>query len=474
MQESCGVFGIVEKRERQRNFKIHHGLGQVDKAYSDTALKRMGKLAFQIFFALKGLQHRGQDSSGMAVCCNAGIGHNRYSTTGGVNKKNIQPIQGSFRGIPFALAHNGNLTNTLELKKIVEDCGAVFEEGVSDTRIIVKLIEISIKQDFLEALEDSLLKLRGAFSLVILYRDKVIAAKDSFGVRPLCFGENEQYYAVSSESCSLDHLNIQLLREVKPGELIIIDRYGIQSKSWILQTKKKICLFEYIYFARPDSVIDGVPVHRARRKMGCYLACEHSPKILSGQAIVPALDSGLLAALGFRDCTNILLVYEALFRAHFTFGRTFIASTQDSREFGVSLKFNPVLFDIENKRVILIDDSIVRGTTAPRLVKLLKTPKKLMGKIYQGAKEVYMLVTAPPYLYPCYYGIDTWRYEGELIAGQCKGDIEKVREKIGADYLGYLSLESTIKAVVESDLTGKLKPCDFCTACFTGNYPIKS
>lgn len=484
MREGCGVFGIVEKKQQRRDFKIHRGLGVVDKALDEETLNEMGLLGWKIFFALKGLQHRGQESSGMAVSDNAGIGHNRYSTTGKVNKENIQPIVGNFKGVPFAIAHNGNLVNTLALKQEAETKGADFGEKkrdkidsaskleISDTRVIAKLIETSPLDDFLEAFIEVLSKLKGAFSLIVLYKDKVIGVKDSFGIRPLCLGENEEYYALSSESCAFDHLGIKLIREVSPGELVMIDSAGIRSMNWTTPLGKKMCIFEYIYFARPDSVLDGVPIYRAQKKMGEYLAREHFLKIARDEAIVPVLDSGLMAALGMHEFTNIPLIYEALFRAHFTFGRTFI-SGPDLRKIGVSLKFNPVLFDIENKRIVLVDDSIVRGITIPWVINLLKTPKEIMGKIYKGAAQVDVLVTAPPYRFPCYYGIDTWRYEGELIAANYEGDIPKIREEIGADYLGYLSLENTIRAVVESDLTGKLQPSDFCTACFTGNYPVR-
>lgn len=479
----CGIFGMVAKKPQRRNFKIHRGMGTVDQAFNKEIIDDMGELGWKIFFALKGLQHRGQDSSGMVISDNVGGGHNRYSTAGKINKANVQPIEGNFYGYPFALAQNGNLINTLELKKEAEGSGADFGENqrlssaadleISDTRVIVKLIETSLFHDFFDALRDVLSKMRGAFSLIVFYGDKIIAVKDQFGIRPLCLGENADYYAVSSESCALDHLGIKLTREINPAEFIVIDSNGFSSENWTSPLCKKICLFEYIYFARPDSIIDGVPVYRARKKMGEYLAIEHPLTVIRNEVIIPVLDSGLMAALGLHEHTNIPLAYEALFRAHFTFGRSFISSP-DLRQLGVSLKFNPVLFDIQGKRAIVVDDSVVRGTTLPWVIKLLKTPREIMGQIIKGAKTCDILVTAPPYMFPCYYGIDTWRLKDELIAANCQGNISAVREKIDADYLGYLSLKNTIQSVIESDLKKKLCFDNFCTACFTGEYLIKS
>lgn len=469
----CGIFGIVEKRPQKMSFRIHRGLGVVAEAFTGEILNEMGDIGWKLFYALKGLQHRGQASSGMAVSDNAGLGHDRYPTAGLVSRANIQPIEGNFRGVPFALGHNGNLINTLELKMELLNRGIVLEETASDTRIITKLIETSLKDDFFEAVEETLLKLSGAFSLIILYQDKIIGVKDPFGIRPLCLGENEECYALSSESCAFDHLNIELIREIEPGELIVVDAHGVHSKKWHPRPKKKICLFEYIYFARPDSIIDGVPVYRARKLMGQFLANEHPSAVILSEAIVPVLDSALMASLGLHEFTNLPLRYEGLFRAHFTFEkRTFIEDEPDLRELGVNLKFNPVLFDIQDKHIILIDDSIVRGTTAPRVIRFLRTPKVIMGRTIRGAKKIYFLLTSPPYLYSCWYGIDTGRKRGELIAKTCGGDISRIRDKIGADYLGYLSIEKTVQAVVESDLTQKMQASDFCTACFSGEYPI--
>ncbi len=470
----CGIFGIVEKKQLKRNFKIHRGLGIVPEVFTGEILNEIGDIGWRVFYALKGLQHRGQASAGIAVFDNAAIGHNRYSTAGLVNRANIQPIEGNFQDYPFALSHNGNIVNTEELKIELARAGVFLEEEASDTRVIVKLIEASPERDFFKAVEKTLVKLKGAFSLIILYRDKIIGVKDSFGIRPLCLGESENCYALSSESCAFDHLNIQLIREIEPGELVILEAGGISSRKWTNETTKKICLFEYIYFARPDSIIDGIPVYWARKLMGRFLAEEYPELVTLAEAVVPVLDSGLMGSLGLSEITGLPLRYEGLFRAHFTFEkRTFIEDEPDLRELGVNLKFNPVLFDIQDKHVILVDDSIVRGTTIPRVAKFLKTPKIIMGKTIKGAKRVSVLVTSPPYLFPCWYGIDTGRREGELIAQACGRDILKIQEKIKVDYLGYLSLEKTIRAVIESDLTAKLRLDDFCTACFTGDYPIK-
>jgi len=469
----CGVFGLVEKESRIKNFKIHRAPGTVNQAFDEEILNDMGTIGWRLFYALKGLQHRGDASCGIAVVNNAAISHNRYSTSGKVTRANIQPIEGSFCGRPFALSHNGNLVNVPELKIELAAKGIVLEEEASDTRIVAKLIEVSNRKDFFAAVEETLFKLKGAFSLVILYGGKVVGVKDPWGIRPLCLGESENYYALSSESCALDHLNIELIREVEPGELILLDANHIYSKKWTSHTQKKICLFEFIYFARPDSMIDGVPVYRAQKLMGQFLAQEHPEVIKRGEAIVPVLDSAKMAGQGLHAFTSIPLQEEALFRGHFTYEkRTFLQDEPDYRKLGVRLKFNPVKFDIAGKETIVIDDSIVKGTTSPIVVNLLKSPKRLYGKVFDGAKEIYFLVASPPYRFPCYYGIDTGRRNEEPIAYTYQGNIEKIRERTSADYLGYLSLENTIRAVVESDLNKKLKPSNFCTACFTGNYPI--
>lgn len=486
MRENCAVLGLVGKKSEAREFFCRRKMGTVDAMFSQELVGRLGGLGEKLGLGLKELQHRGQESTGFAVSQNVAIGHNRYSTTGENSDLNIQPVFGEFKGKLIALAHNGNLINTSQLKELAEKRGFDFskikiaskakaEEELSDTWVILALLETSPLSDFIEAIKEVLPMLQGAFSLVILYEDMVIAARDRFGIRPLCLGENDDYFIIASESCALGSLGADFVRDLGPGELWIATRDGTVSSIWAENQELKICIFEYIYFGRPDSIMEGISIYLARKNLGRSAALEHLSSISGADLIVPVKDSGTLGAIGVHEETGISFDSEVLCRPHFTYvrPRTFIESDQGLREEAVWLKFRPILFDIQEKTIILVDDSIVRATTIPRVIKLLKNSQQALGKTVKGAKKIFVLITSPPYMFPCYYGIDTWRYfeSGELCARNFSGDIEKIRKHIGADYLGYLSLESTIKAILKADLTGKMKPCNFCTACFTGEYP---
>lgn len=393
-----------------------------------------------------------------------GIAHNRYSTTAKSDSENIQPIQEFWRGEEFWLAHNGNLVNTEELRK---ECFKRGKKPVtsSDTGAIATLISLSEASSFEKALEETLRKLKGAFSIVILKQDEIIALRDKLGIRPLCLGKRGNDWIVASESCALAHLGAVLIREIEPGEVLIIKSLGEQKKYYYsanLSNTPKQCIFEYIYFQRPDTIVGERRMMNVRENMGRFLARELSKHLSGIDLVIPIPDSGNDGGLGFIEESGIKNGAKSLFRPHL-FSRTFIEPISEFRDMGIELKHVIIPEKIARKRIVLVDDSIVRGTTTKRLTQRLREA---------GAKKIYIVVHSPPYRYPCYYGIDTYRVRGELLAARCNGDIEKMRQEIGADFLGYLSIESTIKAIIE--ISGKpLSKENFCTACFTGEYPVK-
>ena len=433
------------------------------------------KNAYEIlYFSLFALQHRGQESCGIVISDGKnvnqkrgmglvydvfsyddqtklkghyGIGHVRYSTTGSPKTKNIQPFVAEYKGKTYAIAHNGNLTNSYELRKKFEENGTIFQTTL-DTEIIMHLVVKSKKKTFEEKLIDSVSKLKGAFSLVILSPDCIYAVKDPWGIRPLCLGKINNGYIVASESCAFDLVGADYLREIEPGEIVRIDKNGIKSINY---GKKRIsrCIFEFIYFARPDSIIFGESVYKVRKNLGMKLA-EEFP--FDGNIVIPIPDSGNIAAIGFAEKKGIPFEM-GMIRNHYI-GRTFIQPFQTTRELQVKIKLNPVKNVIKGKEVIVIEDSIVRGTTSKFRIKALKKA---------GAKKIYMGVSCPPIRYPCFYGID-FPSKGELAAS--KKEIEEIRKSIGLDGLYYLSLEGMLSA-------SSLSPDEFCTACFTGNYKIK-
>jgi amidophosphoribosyltransferase len=446
LRESCGVFGIYSPDE---------------------------DVARLTFFALFALQHRGQESAGIAttdgkclqVYADMGlvsqvfsedslsqlsgdiaIGHTRYSTRGSSRLTNAQPIVVGSSPDSLAIAHNGNIINAEHLYEELSDQGYTFHTS-TDTEIIANLILSAPDKDWIDKIRYAMHRLQGAYSLTIMTDHNLFGVRDPFGVRPLCLGTINGGYVIASESCALDHIGASFMREIEPGEIVSITENGIDS--YREESKRKgICIFEYIYFARPDSVINGRLLYPARLAMGAGLAQEHQ---VEADLVMGVPDSATAAGIGYSRQSNIPLC-EGLLKNRYV-GRTFIEPDQRIRDLGVKLKFNPLPHMLDGKRVVVVDDSIVRGTTTPKVVKLLRRA---------GAKEVHMRICAPPIRYPCFFGVDM-ATRWELIAAQ--KTIPEIRDFIGADSLGYLSIDGLIKAVA-------LPKDIFCLACFTGDYPI--
>jgi amidophosphoribosyltransferase len=446
MYESCGVFGV---------YAPGINVGQTT------------------FFALFALQHRGQESAGIAVTDGngirlhtrmglvsqaftetdlallqgyIGIGHNRYSTTGSSKPMNAQPIIAKSEGLTIAIAHNGNIINAKLLRDELQERGYQFNTS-SDSEVIANLILASPGQNWQGRIEHAMRRLQGAYSLAILTENKLIGVRDPFGVRPLCLGTIDGGWCIASESCALDHIGAQFIREIDPGEILVIDSHGVQSFKKE-NDRKALCIFEYIYFARPDSIIQGKLLYQAREAMGRILAEEYP---VDADFVMGVPDSATAAGIGYANASGIPYC-EGLLKNRYV-GRTFIEPEQRIRELGVQLKFNPLSRIIAGKRLVVVDDSIVRGTTTPRVVSLLRKA---------GAKEVHLRICAPPIRYPCFFGVDM-ATKWELIAA--RKTIPEIREHLGADSLGYLSVDGLIRAV---DLPKDI----FCLACFTGEYPI--
>lgn len=453
LHEECGVFGI-------------YGNATKDVATS-------------VYYALYALQHRGQESSGIVVndggvfsyhkdlglvheiftrdvmeklgTGNIAIGHCRYSTTGNANRSNAQPLVVRHVKGPMSIAHNGNLTNARELREEYELKGGIFH-NTSDTEVISYVItEQRLLHSSIEgAVEAAMSRLEGAYSLVMMSPTKLLACRDPLGYRPLCLGKTaEGDFVVASETCAFDSIGAEYLRDIDPGELVVIDRNGVRSirTHCPADGKSHICVFEYVYFARPDSVIEGVSVHKARMRAGEFLWKEHP---VEADVVVGVPDSGLDAALGLAQASGI--PYGVGFIKNRYVGRTFIQPTQGMRENAVRIKLNAISETVKGKRVILVDDSIVRGTTSARIVNLIRDA---------GAKEVHMRISSPPFINPCYFGTDIDNKD-KLIA--CRLTIPEIAKEIGVDSLGYLSVEGVRSLAKESG-------ADFCDGCFTGNYP---
>ncbi len=446
MHEACGIFGVFAPGE---------------------------DVARITFFALFALQHRGQESAGIAtsdgkriqlyakmglvsqvfsedslsqLCGDIAIGHNRYSTTGSSRSCNVQPIIVGSGEDTIAIAHNGNLINAEHLFKDLCERGYTFNT-TTDSEVIANQILASPGQDWVERIRYTMRRIKGAYTLVIMTQNQLIAVRDPFGVRPLCLGKINGHWIVASESCALDHIGASFVRDIEPGEIVVIDSQGTRSYHEPVE-RKATCIFEYIYFARPDSRIDGRLVYQARLAMGARLAEEHPVK---ADLAVGVPDSATVAGIGFAQKSGIPYT-EGLIKNRYV-GRTFIAPDQRMRELGVKMKFNPLPDVLNGKRVVLVDDSIVRGTTTPNVVNLLRKA---------GASEVHMRICAPPLVHPCFFGVDM-ATRRELIAA--RKTVEEVRQFIGADSLGYISLEGLIQSV-------GLPGVNFCNACFTGDYPI--
>ncbi|MCT4687797.1 amidophosphoribosyltransferase [Vallitalea sp.] len=450
LKEECGVFGVYNNNEFDTSRLTYYGL-----------------------FAL---QHRGQESAGIAVNNkgtilyrkemgmvseifddvvldylkgHSAIGHVRYSTTGESYAENAQPLVIKYTKGHMAIAHNGNITNAGKIKKELEEQGTIFQT-TSDTEVIAALLSrIRIKYSTIEdALREVMTIIKGAYSLLIMTPNKLIAARDPLGMRPLVIGKKEDSYVFSSESCAFDSLGIKFIRDVEPGEMIVVNNEGIKSIQTEVPKKSASCIFEYIYFARPDSIMDGIEVYSARYQAGIVLAKEHP---VEADVVVGVPDSGLAAAHGFAHALGIK--YVGGFMKNRYVGRTFIQPSQEMRELGVHMKLNPIRSQIEGKRVVMIDDSLVRGTTSKKIVNLLKAA---------GAKEVHVRISSPPVKHSCYFGIDTPERKN-LIAGNMS--IDGIKDLIGADSLGYISNEGLLSTCKD----GKR---DYCMACFNGKYPM--
>jgi amidophosphoribosyltransferase len=433
------------------------------------------------YLGLHALQHRGQESAGIVTSDGLtlhmhkamglvadifvedvlsqlrgtlAIGHTRYSTAGDSALLNAQPIMVQSNKGAMALAHNGNLVNAHEIRARLESQGSIFQTN-SDTEVIVHLIALSKEQTLPEAMADALRRVEGAFSLVMISPDRIFAARDPRGFRPLAMGkipkhgvEKQDTMVFASETCAFDLIGAEFVRDVKPGELIVIGPEGMSSRFYSPSPAQSSCIFEHVYFSRPDSLVFGRSVQESREDLGRQLARE-AP--VEADIVVPVPDSGVTAALGYADESGIPFRF-ALIRNHYV-GRTFIEPRQTVRDFGVKLKLNPVRSLLEGKRVVLIDDSIVRGTTSRKIVRMIRNA---------GAKEVHMRISCPPTISPCFYGVDT-PSKRELIAAN--KTVEEIREFIGADSLSYLSLEGLKKACGDGEKT------NYCTACYTGVYP---
>ena len=446
-KEECGVFGVYTNKSMDVSSMVYYGL------YA--------------------LQHRGQESAGIAVANGesvdihkgmglvteafskddlnklkgfAAIGHVRYSTSGDTRIENAQPLLSQSKLGSIAMAHNGTLVNADVIRELLEDGGHIFHTSI-DSEVIANLIARGAKKGIERAIFDAIQAVRGSFAMVILTEDKLIGVRDPHGIRPLCLGKLDEGYVLSSESCALDAIGAELVRDIEPGEIIIIDDNGIKSYKYSENTQCQTCAFEYIYFARPDSTIDGLDVHYSRLRAGEELYNENK---IEADIVVAVPDSGIPAAIGYSKASGI--GYDTGFVKNRYVGRTFITPSQEIREKAVSVKLNPLKVNVNGKRVILIDDSIVRGTTSKHLVDALRRA---------GAKEVHFLVASPIVKFPCYFGIDT-PYRSELIGA--KKSIEEIRDAIGADSLGYLSMKGMYKCFKND--------CEYCVGCFNGIYPI--
>lgn len=447
IKEECGVFGIFGHPEA----------------------------ANLTYLGLYALQHRGQEGAG--ICSSDGtklylekslglvaeifnekvikklpghiaIGHNRYSTTGSSTLENVQPLMATYSLGSIAIAHNGNLIDIDTLREKLEKDGAIFQ-STSDSEIILHLIARAKSGQPIERIANAVRQVSGAFSLLLMTEKELIAIRDPYGIRPLALGSLHNAYVVASETCAFDLIGANYIRDIYPGEMLIINENGLNSIKIFNSAKPAHCVFEFIYFARPDSYIfDHICVNTIRKELGRQLAREHP---IEADLVIPVPDSGVPAALGYAEESGIPFEF-GLIRNHYV-GRTFIEPKQSIRHFGVKVKLNPVRDALKDKRVIVIDDSIVRGTTSKKIVKMIRE----LG----GAKEVHMRISSPPTIGPCFYGIDTPTRQ-ELIASSHK--IEEIRKYTTADSLGYLSIEGLKKVIPNADL--------FCMACFNCKYPI--
>ena len=453
IHEECGVFGVFSPQKED--------------------------VAHLAYYGLYALQHRGQESAGIVVNDdgvfqvgkgrglvneifgheelralgrgNIVVGHVRYATTGSDNSQNIQPLVINHHKGHMALAHNGNLTNSFELRQALEEQGSIFHTTTDSEVIAYLIVQERLRQDSIEAaVVQAMERLTGAYSLVISSPTKLIAARDPYGFRPLCLGQRpDGALVVASETCALDAVGAAFVRDIEPGEVVTIDQNGLRSdRRHCGKAPKRLCVFEYIYFSRPDSIVDGASVALARQRAGAFLAATHPA---AADVVIGVPDSGLDAAIGYANAAGI--PYAIGFTKNKYIGRTFIAPTQAQRETGVDIKLNPIRPVVEGKRVVLIDDSIVRGTTCRRTIDMLRRA---------GAREIHMRISAPPFIAPCFYGTDVDSADN-LIANH--HSVAEIAALIGVDSLGFLQLDQ-VRQLTGSD-------SGFCTACFSGEYPTR-
>ncbi|WP_142848694.1 amidophosphoribosyltransferase [Telmatospirillum sp. J64-1] len=454
MREECGVFGIFGHHDSA----AHAALG------------------------LHALQHRGQEAAGIVSCDgehfhnhrglghvadnfgtesvikrlkgSMAIGHVRYSTSGETMLRNVQPLFGDFEFGGLAIAHNGNLTNAVTLRKSLVRRGCLFQ-STTDTETIIHLIAISLYSTVEDRLIDALRQVEGAYSLVAMTKDMVLGVRDPLGIRPLVLGKLGESWIMASESVALDIIGADFVRDVEPGEMVILTKEGVRSVKPFPPQKRRFCIFEYIYFARPDSVADGTSVYEVRKRIGAELARESA---VEADVVIPVPDSGVPAALGYAGEAGIPFEL-GIIRNHYV-GRTFIQPTDNIRHLGVKLKHNANRAYVAGKRVILVDDSIVRGTTSKRIVEMVRAA---------GATEVHMRISSPPTVNPCFYGIDTPEQNKLLAAAY---DTEGMAKLIGVDSLAFISIDGLYRAVGREEGRDPADP-QFCDACFTGEYPVR-
>ncbi len=450
MEEACGVFGIFAPGEdlfRLSCFALfalqHRGQESAGIAVSDGKtihLKKGVGLVSEVFTDLEAMKNKPTV---------AAVSHVRYSTSGGGRPENAQPLLIEYRHGSLAVVHNGNLVNALELREFLEDQGSIFQT-TTDSELVAHLIARYGYRDLEASLTSALPHLHGAYNFLFLAENSLVGVRDPYGIHPLSLGKWKGHYVLASETCAFDTIGAEMIRDIEPGEMVIIDENGLTSRQALPSHRLALCIFEYIYFARPDSNIHGKNVHLVRKELGRRLAREHPAQ---ADLVTGVPDSSLSAASGFAE--ELGIPYEMGLIKNKYIGRTFIQPNQKIRSLGVQLKLNPIYKVVEGKRVVVVDDSIVRGTTSQKLVNMF---------FKAGAREVHLRISSPPVIAPCYYGIDTPTYE-ELI-GSSKA-VEEIRVQIGATSLGYLGYQNMIESAGLTE--GKL-----CTACFSGHYPISS
>src|SRR5574344_641456 len=476
LRDECGVVGVylnTKKADGTANDADAKNSKHEYVAYSSADFNA----ATQVYYALYALQHRGQDSAGIAVSTgdeikmhkgmgtaaevfkpedllalqgHIAVGHVRYATAGSCTLENAQPLVQNSKLGGLALAHNGQLVNYEQLREMLEETGSTFFSS-SDTEVIVKLIAKSYKKGLERALTDTIQMIKGSYALVVMTEKCLIGARDPNGIRPLCLGKVENGWILASERCAIDAVNGTYVRDIQPGEIVISNDDGVLSFEFGERTAKRTCILEYVYFARPDSVIDGIAVQEARLRMGAALARESG---VPADVVMGVPDSGIGAAMGYAREAKLPFSMGIVKNKYI--GRTFIAPTQRERENMVFVKLNALKCEVEGKRVVIIDDSIVRGTTSRRLVQILRRA---------GAKEVHFRVSSPPVKFPCYFGINT-PTRNELISSQ--HEVAEICKEIGADSLAFISAEGMLEAC---------RACNpeqygFCKGCFTGEYPM--